>query len=98
MGRVSDSHSSTVWSICFEAAGRRLASVSDDKTVKIWRAYEPGNAQGTFLLTAQLNFLVKQVVPFFPIEGVATTGNDATWKCVCTLSGFHDRTIYSVTW
>ncbi|XP_041371455.1 probable cytosolic iron-sulfur protein assembly protein CIAO1 homolog [Gigantopelta aegis] len=31
-------------------------------------------------------------------EGVQTKGNNPAWKCVCTLSGYHDRTIYYVDW
>lgn len=31
-------------------------------------------------------------------QGIATTGKNPTWKCVCTLSGFHDRPIYDVRW
>jgi hypothetical protein len=31
-------------------------------------------------------------------EGVATPGNKPKWKNVCTLSGQHDRCIYSVSW
>ncbi|NXU90903.1 CIAO1 protein, partial [Xiphorhynchus elegans] len=31
-------------------------------------------------------------------EGVACNGSDPTWKCVCTLSGYHSRTIYDVSW
>ena len=31
-------------------------------------------------------------------EGVVTTGNDPTWKCVCTLSGYHERVIYDLDW
>ncbi|XP_052803579.1 probable cytosolic iron-sulfur protein assembly protein CIAO1 homolog [Mya arenaria] len=31
-------------------------------------------------------------------EGVPTVGKDGTWKCVCTLSGYHDRTIFDVDW
>lgn len=31
-------------------------------------------------------------------EGVMTTGNDSKWKNVCTLSGYHSRTIYDVDW
>ncbi|NXG18468.1 CIAO1 protein, partial [Grallaria varia] len=31
-------------------------------------------------------------------EGVACSGSDPTWKCVCTLSGYHSRTIYDVSW
>ncbi|NXG53433.1 CIAO1 protein, partial [Psilopogon haemacephalus] len=31
-------------------------------------------------------------------QGVPCSGNDPTWKCVCTLSGYHSRTIYDVAW
>lgn len=31
-------------------------------------------------------------------EGIATEGSDPTWKCVCTLSGYHLRTVYDVQW
>ncbi|RXM31383.1 putative cytosolic iron-sulfur protein assembly protein CIAO1 [Acipenser ruthenus] len=41
-----EGHESTVWSVDFDKSGQRLASCSDDKTVKIWREYEPGNEQG----------------------------------------------------
>jgi len=40
------SHESTVWSISFDKSGSRLASVSDDQTLKIWREYKPGNPEG----------------------------------------------------
>lgn len=32
------------------------------------------------------------------VEGVVTSGNDPAWKCVCTLSGYHSRTIYDIAW
>jgi WD40 repeat protein len=60
-----ESHDSTVWKVCFDGTGSRLASCSDDKTLKIWQEYLPGNS-----------------------EGVVTSGNNPTWKCVCSLSGF----------
>lgn len=31
-------------------------------------------------------------------EGVATPSNDPVWKCVCTLTGYHSRTIYDISW
>lgn len=31
-------------------------------------------------------------------EGITTNGIDSKWKCVCTLSGYHRRTIYDVDW
>ncbi|XP_033125614.1 probable cytosolic iron-sulfur protein assembly protein CIAO1 homolog [Anneissia japonica] len=70
-----EGHESTVWSISFDASGERLASCSDDRTVKIWRQYEPNNQQG-----------------------ILTDGNYPAWKCVCTLSGYHSRPIYSIHW
>ena len=70
-----DSHESTVWKICFDESGNRLVSAGDDKTVKVWQAYPPGNS-----------------------EGVATSDNNETWKCVCTLSGFHSRAVFDIDW
>jgi len=32
------------------------------------------------------------------MEGIATTGERACWKSVCTLSGYHNRPIYCVHW
>lgn len=31
-------------------------------------------------------------------EGVITPDNEPVWKCVCTLTGFHGRTVYDVNW
>ncbi|KAL7051177.1 hypothetical protein ACKWTF_004370 [Chironomus riparius] len=31
-------------------------------------------------------------------EGISTPDNEPVWKCVCTLSGFHDRSIYDISW
>ena len=39
-------HESTVWGVCFDTTGTRVASCSDDKTVKIWQEYLPGNQEG----------------------------------------------------
>ncbi|KAI0238056.1 putative cytosolic iron-sulfur protein assembly protein Ciao1 [Lamellibrachia satsuma] len=69
------SHDSTVWAADLDHTGTRLVSCSDDKTMKIWQEYLPGNEYG-----------------------VKTEGNSPTWKCVCTVSGFHDRPIYHVKW
>lgn len=68
-------HSSTVWSLAFDGTGNRLASCSDDKTVKIWQKYMPGNE-----------------------EGIPTADNEPVWKCICTLSGYHTRTVYDIDW
>lgn len=31
-------------------------------------------------------------------EGVETVDNEATWKNVCTLAGYHSRSVYDVAW
>ena len=50
--------------------------MSEDKTLKVWREFKPGNPQG-----------------------IVTPNNvDPVWKCVATLSGYHDRTVYDVDW
>ncbi|CAL7935439.1 unnamed protein product [Xylocopa violacea] len=30
--------------------------------------------------------------------GILTTNSGSTWKCVCTISGYHTRTIYDIDW
>ncbi|XP_060528597.1 probable cytosolic iron-sulfur protein assembly protein Ciao1 [Cylas formicarius] len=31
-------------------------------------------------------------------EGVPTVDNDSAWKCICTISGYHSRTVYDIDW
>lgn len=31
-------------------------------------------------------------------EGIPTEDNEPAWKCVCTLSGHHTRTVYDISW
>lgn len=31
-------------------------------------------------------------------EGIPTSGGEPVWKCVCTLSGYHNRDIYDISW
>ena len=68
-------HHSTVWIIAFDKTGNRLASCSDDRTVKIWQKYEANNE-----------------------EGIPTPDNEPVWKCICTLSGYHTRSVYDISW
>ncbi|NWU30393.1 CIAO1 protein, partial [Dyaphorophyia castanea] len=70
-----EGHESTVWAVAWERSGQRLVSCSDDRTLRVWQRFEPGNQ-----------------------EGVACSGSEPSWKCVCTLSGYHGRTIYDVAW
>ena len=41
-----EGHDSTVWSISWSKDGNRLVSGSDDKTIRIWRRFRPGNMDG----------------------------------------------------
>lgn len=68
-------HTSTVWGVAFDGTGERLATCSDDRTVRIWQSYESGNG-----------------------AGVETPDGETVWLCVCTLSGFHTRSVYDVAW
>ncbi len=31
-------------------------------------------------------------------EGISTPDNEPVWKCVCTLSGYHNRSVYDISW
>lgn len=64
-----EGHTSTVWSLEWSEDGKSIISGSDDRTVKIWREFQP-----------------------------YSNTKDAIWKCICTLNGYHDRPIYSVSW
>lgn len=35
---------------------------------------------------------------FSCLVGVACSSTEPSWKCICTLSGYHTRTIYDVAW
>lgn len=57
-------HASTVWSVSFDAAGRRLASCSDDRTVKIWREYPSEGGQGENSSFSSTKVTVLEVLDF----------------------------------
>ena len=58
------------------------------------------NSQGNRLASCSDDKTVKVWQEFKPgnQEGIATVGNDPTWKCISTLSGFHSRAIYDLDW
>jgi len=79
---IPNAHKSTVWAIAFNGAGDRLASVGDDRVLKIWQHYSPDGESG---------WLAK----WFQTK---KSSERAQWKCVCTISGFHSQPIYTVHW
>ncbi|KAK2158402.1 hypothetical protein LSH36_171g07023 [Paralvinella palmiformis] len=58
------------------------------------------NATGSHLVSVSDDRTVKIWKEYLPgnQQGISTTDNDPVWKCVCTLSGSHDRPIYDVSW
>ncbi|XP_050499398.1 probable cytosolic iron-sulfur protein assembly protein Ciao1 [Diabrotica virgifera virgifera] len=77
------------WVCCGTLAGHESTvwSISFDKT-------------GTRLASCSDDNTVKiwkEYPPGNP-EGIATQDGDSAWKCVCTLSGHHERTIYDIHW
>ncbi|GFR50089.1 hypothetical protein Agub_g12234, partial [Astrephomene gubernaculifera] len=94
-------HSSTVWEVCWEpGAGRRLASCSDDLTVRIWESRGRGAA-------APAGGCGSAAGP----AGAGGTGAGAAagaggglspsrpdLRCAAVLSGYHCRTVFSVDW
>ena len=88
-----ESHASTVWSIAFDASGNRLASVGDDKCLKIWQRYRAAAADAA--ADADDSSLLPPQQDSTPLIG----SKDAEpWKCVCTVSGCHDRAVFCVSW
>lgn len=55
---------------------------------------------GTRLATCSDDKTVKIWKEYLPgnTEGVVTPGNEAVWKCVCTLTGYHNRTVFDISW
>jgi len=58
------------------------------------------NPLGDRLASASEDATVKIWQEYKPAnpEGIATQNNDSTWKCVCTLAGFHSRAVYDIDW
>lgn len=76
-------HTSTIWSLSFSPCGLFLASASEDQTVRIWRRLTPDQAE-----RRGLKVLGK-------IDGIRKGDR---WICVRILKGWHNRSIYSVSW
>ncbi|KAK4749928.1 hypothetical protein SAY87_027377 [Trapa incisa] len=71
INEANNGHSSTVWSLSFNADGNRMVTCSDDLTIKIWGT-DP--------------------------KKLLSGDEYSPWSHLCTLSGYHGRTIFSVGW
>lgn len=76
-------HTSTVWSVAFSPCGSLLASVSDDRTMRIWQRYPKPPVVGA-------NQLVR--------IGQGSTATEGQWKAAYVIPDAHERSIYSVAW
>ncbi|XP_012272527.1 probable cytosolic iron-sulfur protein assembly protein Ciao1 isoform X1 [Orussus abietinus] len=70
----------------------------DSHTSTVWSL--SFNATGDRLATCSDDQTVKIWQEYKPGNqaGIATPNNESVWKCVCTLSGYHTRTIYDIDW
>ncbi|RHZ77613.1 hypothetical protein Glove_174g193 [Diversispora epigaea] len=55
---------------------------------------------GEYLVSASDDKTLKFWRCYYPNnqEGIVTVRDEPKWKCVCTLSGYHQRCVYSVSW
>ena len=86
-GDTDDGLLSAQWKERHALSGPRLASCSDDRTVRIWRR-QPKESQ--------------QQAPPFGGTGVPSilrpTGTDETWEAETVLPQMHDLSVYAVAW
>lgn len=100
-------HDRMVWDVAFHPTELVLATVSDDKTAKLWR-FSPNGSEVTYVATLAGHTEGVTSVAFDPTGRFLATGSkDKTMKlwcilpytpsvtCVATLEG-HDRMVYSV--
>ncbi|KAK0535583.1 Cytosolic iron-sulfur protein assembly protein [Tilletia horrida] len=85
---LSDAHKGTVWSLAFSPDGRFLASCSDDMTIHLWRDVGP--------LAPEQRAAAASKPP--ATEESAGTSGDEKWVLVGKITGFHSRTIYTLSW
>lgn len=75
-------HTSTVWSIAFNADGCYIASCSEDCTIRIWKR----------------NFIEKEKLPDINTVFRIGAADKERWDCVALLQGHFERAIYSIDW
>lgn len=113
-------HTSTVWAVAFEPGGARMASCSDDRTVRLWHC-------GSSSSSADAPMTDGAAAAGRRGSGNASGGEDEDeggdmgdgdggtggtavgaqravvrgrppWRAGPVLSGYHERTVYSVDW
>ncbi|NWV83469.1 CIAO1 protein, partial [Dasyornis broadbenti] len=89
----STSYSYTAW-LSLEKEGEKWGRKRGEKRKRREGKGRGGERekQGGKALVAPMSSMMS------PSPGVACSGSEPTWKCVCTLSGYHGRTIYDVAW
>lgn len=78
-------HTSTIWSISFSPCGSFLCSVSDDKTIRIWRRLKKSQLEEKGLNDRNL-------------VGNLPGREGEKWFCTNVLKGWHERCIFSCDW
>ncbi|GLC46547.1 hypothetical protein PLESTB_001865400 [Pleodorina starrii] len=86
-------HSSTVWDVSWDPEGQRLASCSDDLTVKIWESRAAGG-----LAAGHAEGAAAAAGGSGGGGGGGLVPSRPDLRCGSTLSGFHQRTIFSLDW
>lgn len=88
-------HSGTVWSVAFDASGRRFATSSDDCSIIIWELNLPvPPLPDPSVASSLLSF----ATGIWTKPKMDTSSSTPKYKRAATLSGYHDRTIYSLDW
>ncbi|KFV85196.1 putative cytosolic iron-sulfur protein assembly protein CIAO1, partial [Struthio camelus australis] len=100
---VLNSHTQDVKHVVWHPNQELLASASYDDTVKLYHEEEDewvccATLEGHESTVWSVAFDRSGEVILSCLPGVACSGADPTWKCICNLSGFHTRTIYDVAW
>ncbi|KAK3010719.1 hypothetical protein RJ639_012121 [Escallonia herrerae] len=87
LSESNNGHSSTVWALSFNATGDKMVTSSDDLTIKIWGADIIRMQSGEGNTPWEKEVTVASLKPFC-----------FSRRHLCTLAGYHDRTIFSVHW
>ncbi|GIL68619.1 hypothetical protein Vafri_21871 [Volvox africanus] len=85
-------HSSTVWDVSWAPDGQRLASCSDDLTIKLWESGAAGAGPG------RSSAMSGDSGGHGGDGGGHLVPSRPDLRCATTLSGYHQRTIFSLDW